>query len=194
MKVLVLYVHPWEKSFNHQLLEKVVEVLKEGKHEMDVLDLNRENFDPILSREDLALYNKGKSTDPKVAVYQEKLQWAEHLVLIFPVWWTGEPAILKGFFDKVLLKGFAFEKVGKMPKGLLGHIKGASVLTTMSSPCFYYSLFLKSPVKQSVIKGTLKFCGMKKVKWYPLFRIDKLSKARAEQYLARVAKAMREIS
>lgn len=193
MKVLVLYAHPWEKSFNHAILQKVKEVLAANNHEMDVLDLNQEKFDPILCREDLALYSQGKSSDPKVTVYQEKLLWAEHLVLIFPVWWTGEPAVLKGFFDKVLLKGFAFDKKGKIPKGLLGHIRGASVFNTMSSPGFYYALFLKNAVKQSVVKGTLKFCGIKKVKWYPLFRIDKLSKERAQKYLSRVSKAMSKI-
>ncbi len=108
MRVLVLFAHPVETSFNAALHTKIVETLKRS-HEVDDCDLYAENFDPRLSREERIGYHEvGPNVEP-VRAYVERLQAAEALVLSYPVWNFGYPAILKGFFDRVFLPGVSFD-------------------------------------------------------------------------------------
>ncbi|MGO8832276.1 MAG: NAD(P)H-dependent oxidoreductase [Roseiarcus sp.] len=109
MRVLVLYAHPVETSFVAALREAVVGALRARGHEVDDCDLNVEGFDPVMSRQErIDYHNKAVNRGP-VAPYVERLLAAEALVLVFPVWNYGFPAILKGFIDKVFLPGVSFE-------------------------------------------------------------------------------------
>jgi NAD(P)H dehydrogenase (quinone) len=130
MKVLVLYAHPYNKSFNHAILEEVKEGLAEGGHECEVVDLYEIKFDPVLSANDFVLMQQGKVADD-VAEQQKKVSWAEAIICIHPIWWENHPAILKGYFDRVFSFGFAYlidEKTGEA-KGLL-KVKKAVLITT----------------------------------------------------------------
>jgi len=89
-------------------MHSFIEGIKENKNCFDVLDLNKEKFNPIMSEEELAAYSQGKSFDPKIKEYQERLIKSDYLVMIFPIWWMIMPARLKGWMDKVLLPGFTF--------------------------------------------------------------------------------------
>ena len=108
MKTIV-FAHPWNGSFNKAILDKVVEKLDETKEKYTIIDLNKDGFNPVITEKDLELYSQGKSADPLVLKYQEILKNTDELILIFPIWWMSLPAILKGFFDKVMTKGFAYE-------------------------------------------------------------------------------------
>ncbi|MDC7241176.1 MAG: NAD(P)H-dependent oxidoreductase [Spirochaetales bacterium] len=116
MKTLVIYTHPYEKSFNAAILDRVLSCLDEP----DLIDLYADKFNPVMSREDLSVYSHGASKDPKVEKYQKRIAAAERLVFIFPIWWYDAPAMLRGFFDKVLLKDFAFDDSTGFD-GLLDH-------------------------------------------------------------------------
>jgi len=109
MRVLVLYAHPVETSFVSALHHEVVSTLRARGHEVDDCDLNVEGFDPVMSRQDRIDYHDVKVNRARVAPYVERLLAAEALVLVFPVWNYGFPAILKGFIDKVFLPGVSFE-------------------------------------------------------------------------------------
>jgi putative NADPH-quinone reductase len=109
MRVLVLYAHPVETSFVAALHGEVVRTLRARGHEVDDCDLNVEGFDPVMSRQDRIDYHDVKVNRARVAPYVERLLAAEALVLVFPVWNYGFPAILKGFVDKVFLPGVSFE-------------------------------------------------------------------------------------
>ena len=109
MRVLVLYAHPVETSFNAALHGAVVETLKGSGHDVDDCDLYAENFDPRLTREERIGYHEvGPNIEP-VRGYVERVRAAEAIVLSFPVWNFGYPAILKGFFDRVFLPGVSFD-------------------------------------------------------------------------------------
>jgi putative NADPH-quinone reductase len=105
MRVLVLYAHPVEASFVAAFRKRVVDMLRSRGHEVDDCDLNVEGFDPVLSRQDRIDYNNTVLNRMHVAPYVDRLLAAESLVLVFPVWNEGFPAILKGFFDRVFLPG-----------------------------------------------------------------------------------------
>ena len=129
MKVLVVYVHPYEKSFNHAILESVTAGLQEGRHEYEVVDLYAMNFDPILSANDFVLMQQGKVADD-VAEQQEKIRWCEGLIIIHPIWWENHPALLVGWIDRVLSNGFAYSIDEQGYHALLPHIKKAQFFMT----------------------------------------------------------------
>ena len=185
MKIQIIYAHPFDESFNKAILDNTIEGLKHAGHEYDLIDLNKEGFNPILTREELAQYSEGKYLDPKVGEYLSKIKKAEHLVFIFPIWWGDVPAILKGFFDKVFLKKETYEIKGMMP---VPKLKGrsATLISTMNGSRFFYNWFWKAPVKQTVIKCTLKLCGIKPMKWIEFQQVVSTSDTKRERMLDRV--------
>ena len=110
MRVLVLFAHPVETSFQAALHGATVAALKQAGHAVDDCDLYAEGFDPVLSREERMNYHDpDQSAGNRSQSYVERVLAAEALVLNFPVWNFGYPAILKGFFDRVFLPGVSFE-------------------------------------------------------------------------------------
>ncbi len=165
MRVMVTIDHPWKESFNHEIMHRVIEVLEAGGHAVDVLDLHDENFDPVMHVRELAVYTKGEYLDPKVGEYQARIRQADHLIYIFPVWWEVMPALLKGFFDKVFLPGFAFNEADFTPR--LTHIKSGTVITTMGAPEVIYT-----SVEPVLCKGILEVCGVQRTRWYNLTEVS----------------------
>jgi NAD(P)H dehydrogenase (quinone) len=161
----VVLAHPWHGSLNKAILDRVMEIVESKGEEYRLIDLNKDGFDPVLREKELKLFSKGEALDPMVKDYQKALTDTEKLILIFPIWWYSAPAILKGFFDKVFLKGFAYESNGPLLKGKLKNIKEALVITTSEGPTLFYKLFGGNPIKRVITGSTLKIVGIKKVKW-----------------------------
>jgi putative NADPH-quinone reductase len=109
MRVLVIHAHPSPQGFVSALHGRVVEVLRERGHAVDDLDLYAERFDPVMTRRDYETYLDPAVNRAGVADYVERLLAAEALVLVYPVWHDGLPAILKGFIDRTFLLGVVFE-------------------------------------------------------------------------------------
>jgi len=130
MRVLVLHAHPVAESFNGSLHRIIVERLKAKGHEVDDCDLYAEDFDPRLTRsERIGYHDIGPNLEP-VKTYVERLRAADALVLSYPVWNFGYPAILKGFFDRVFLPGVSFEIRDGKVRPCLHNISKVSVVTT----------------------------------------------------------------
>ncbi len=165
MHVMVTIDHPWKQSFNHQIMQQVIAVLEQGGHTVDALDLHDEDFDPVMRVEELAVYTQGTVLDPKVRDYQQRIRQADHLVYIFPVWWEVMPALLKGFFDKVFLPGFAFNEADFTPR--LTHVKTGTVITTMGAPEVIYT-----SVEPVLCKGVLEVCGVRATRWFNLTEVS----------------------
>ena len=108
MRVLILYAHPVATSFGAALHGQVADALRARRHEVDDCDLYAERFDPILSSTERLNYHDPAVNRAPVASYVERLVAAEALVLVYPVWNEGFPAILKGFIDRVFLPGVCF--------------------------------------------------------------------------------------
>ena len=130
MKTTLVLAHPWHGSFNKSILDAITRRLDAQAKEYQIIDLNKDNFDPVLREQDLALYSQGRTTDKQVMHYQQLLKETSELVFIFPLWWYDVPAILKGFVDKVMLKNFSYVETSTGLKGLLTHIKKTKVITT----------------------------------------------------------------
>lgn len=182
-EVTIVYAHPYEKSFNHAILERVKGLLDDQNKKYEVLDLYADGFNPVYSKEELQLFSEGKALDPLVGAYQEKLKDASLLILIFPIWWNDVPAIVKGFFDKVMLKGFAYVDAEQGIKGILTNIKSAKVITTSEEPTSYFKTSGGDAIERVLIKGTLQDIGIEKGEWTNCELISQISDAERRQFL-----------
>jgi NAD(P)H dehydrogenase (quinone) len=130
MRVLVLHAHPNPDSFNAALYRLAVERLKAKGHEVDACDLHEEEFQPVLSRAERLGYHAIPQNREPVESYVQRLEKAEALVLVYPVWNFGFPAILKGFIDRVFLPGVSFRMVDGLVRPNLQHIGKLMVIST----------------------------------------------------------------
>ncbi len=105
MKVLVVYCHPVEDSFCAALRDAAVEAIRARGCEARVLDLYAENFDPVMRSDERRAYNEKAPDDPALRPHIEGLRWAEALIFVYPTWWYGLPAMLKGWLDRVVIVG-----------------------------------------------------------------------------------------
>lgn len=130
MLVSVILGHPKEGSFNHQISKRVIKVLEKNDHKVFFHDLYKEDFDPVLRVSEL----EGKVEDPLVRQHCEEIEKADGIVVIHPNWWGQPPAIVKGWVDRVLRLGLAYDikENGKL-KGLL-KTKVTLVFNTSDTP------------------------------------------------------------
>jgi putative NADPH-quinone reductase len=157
-RILVILGHPSSQSFCGALADHYVQAAREAGHQVRELRLGTLSFDPIL-REG---YQQVQPLEADLLKAQEDITWAEHLTLVYPIWWGAIPALLKGFFDRVLLPGFAFKyRPGKaFPQKLLQG-RTADLLVTMDTPPWYYRWVYRMPGLHQVRKTTLAFCGIR---------------------------------
>ncbi|MCL2736493.1 MAG: NAD(P)H-dependent oxidoreductase [Propionibacteriaceae bacterium] len=179
MKVMLVIDHPygadsWEdvphhRSYTAALAHAAQVGLRRGGHEVDMVDLHADGFDPVMSAQDLAAWRTGSpSLDPRAADYQRRLLDADHLVMVFPVWWEAMPAATKGFVDKVVAKGVAYKQgAGLRPFTNLTALTGVTVVTTMSTPTLMYRIVYGSAVSRILLRGTFGKIGVKNLTWIP---------------------------
>ena len=158
MKILVLYAHPVETSFNAKLHRTIVGRLTAKGHSVDDLDLYAEDFDPRLTRAERLAYHDPRKPEEAVDPYVRRLLAAEALVLSFPVWNYGFPAILKGFFDRVFLPGVSFRMVDGKAMPSLHNIRKVAAVTTYGGSWFRAVLMGNPPKKlvSRMLRATVK--------------------------------------
>lgn len=145
-----------------------------------MLDLYENNFDPVLFfDEDTKRRNMQFLSETKE--YRDNILWADRIVFIFPIWWSGMPAILKGFIDKVFATGFAYDFKGIMP---VGHLKGKTswIINTHDTPTLFAKLFQQDYGK--VLKRqVLGMCGIKTTKQFVLASTKRTSLEKRNKWL-----------
>lgn len=160
-KILIINGHPDKESFNYALSEAYKTGAKKSTTEIQEINIRELNFNPNLQFG----YRKRTELEPDLLETQEKLKWADHLVLVYPIWWGSVPAIMKGFLDRVLLPGFAFNKRENSlwwDKCFTG--KTARIICTLDQPAWYYKWIYRSPSHNAIKKLTLNYIGVKKVR------------------------------
>ena len=164
-KTTIIYAHPYEKSLNHAILERVQALLDAKGQEYRLIDLHADGFNPVYTKEELALFREGKALDPLVLQYQQALKDSKRLIFIFPIWWADMPAIVKGFLDKVLLRTFAYmeNRVGLLEGRL--DIDEALVISTSTAPTFYLKFVCGNVITKAMLGHTLKGVGVRRRRW-----------------------------
>jgi putative NADPH-quinone reductase len=158
VNILVLHAHPVETSFNAGLHRMIVERLTAGGHSVDDCDLYAEDFDPRLTRTERLDYHNERGSGDAVAPYVDRLLRADALVLSYPVWNYGFPAILKGFFDRVFLPGVSFKLVNGKVQPSLHNIGKIAAITTYGGSRFRAMLMADPPRKlvNRMLRATVK--------------------------------------
>lgn len=134
MRILVIFAHPVETSYHAALHRTIVETLTRAGHDVDDCDLYAEGFDPVMRRDERLAYHDTTVNRQLVEPYVARLMAAEAIVLDYPVWSYGMPAILKGYFDRLLIPGVAFTLAdGKLTR-TLRHIRKLAVVTSYGQP------------------------------------------------------------
>jgi len=191
MNILIIIGHPLKGSYNHALAKAFVAGASKKSNTVKTLDVSELNLNLLMEG-----YKKEVHVSEAVAQAQELVSWANHLVLVYPIWWSTMPALLKSFFEQVFVSGFAFTyqhstKVVKWDKHLTG--KSAQVISTMDAPPWYYKYFAGDP-GYGTVKGILKFCGVK-LKGRTYFGSVKMStEAQRKNWLAKAEKLGSKLS
>ncbi|GMM54385.1 hypothetical protein DAKH74_010010 [Maudiozyma humilis] len=149
MKVLIVFAHPEKQSFNHSLLQAAVKRLEENGDEVKVSDLYKMKWKPVIDEDDFLNHENGtrlkiaassasayteKQLTADVVAEQEKLAWADTVILQFPLWWFSMPAILKGWVDRVFACGYAYG-VGPHDETHYGYRYGEGVMEGKRAFC-----------------------------------------------------------
>ena len=193
MRVLVVYAHPVETSFNAALHTRVVETLRATGHAVDDCDLYAEGFQPCLSREERVGYHEVGSNTAPVAGYVERLRAAEALVLCFPVWNFGFPAILKGYFDRVFLPGVSFDLADGRVSARLTHIRSLAAVTTYGATRLR-AVLAGDPPRKLVTRALRANMGLKTpVTYLARYDMNRATRTDCEAFLGRVTRAIAAI-
>lgn len=160
-KILLINGHPNKDSFNFGIAAAYRKGAESSGAEIREIVIAELDFNPNL----VFGYQKRTELEPDLLNAWEKIQWADHLVWIHPVWWGGLPAITKGFIDRLFLPGFAFqyrENSSFWDKLLKG--KTAHIITTLDQPGWFYRFYFRRPSVNQLKRSVLQFCGVSPVK------------------------------
>jgi len=189
MKVVIVFNHPYHGSYCNAILNSVSLGLKQARHDIDLIHLDQDNFNPVMTATDLNGFRNKQSVDPKVMEYSNRIKDADHLVFIFPIWWELMPAMMKGFIDKVIFPGVAYDytnaKNTRM-KPLWTNVKGITMVTTMNTPNWLYSLLFGNAVKKAMMLGTFWKTGYKNRKWISFNMVKMVSEEKRKQWLTKL--------
>ncbi|MCF5384883.1 flavodoxin family protein, partial [Pseudomonas syringae] len=157
-RILMVYGTPKAISFCHALGDAYAQTARGEGHVVRVIKLGELDFDPILHNG----YDQTQTLEPDLLEAQRQIHWAEHLVFVYPVWWGGLPALLTGFFDRVLTPGFAFKVHGrKHSSNELLRGRTAELLVAMDTPPRYFHWIYGAPAHRQMVRTILGFCGIK---------------------------------
>jgi NAD(P)H dehydrogenase (quinone) len=191
MRVLVVYAHPVETSYNAALHRHVVDGLKQAGHEVDDCDLYAEDFNPVLSREERLGYHDVPGNQRPVQRYVERLKWAEALVFCFPTWCFGLPAMLKGFFDRVFVPGVAFDLSDpKHVRPTLTHLRRVAAVVTYGRPRWIAWSMGDPPRKVITRYMRLLTGGKARIDYHAYYHMNVATPPRLERFKHRIGVAM----
>jgi putative NADPH-quinone reductase len=193
MRVLVIYCHPRPDSFSAALRDAAVDGLTASGHSVELRDLYAEGFDPVLSTHQRGAYFDETESVHGVEDHVAALRRADWLVLVYPTWWFGVPAMLKGWFDRVWLPGVAFHLGGpRVMVPLLTNIRRIGVVTTYGSP-WWLLWWVGWPDWRIVRRGLRPLCAPGcRMHWMGLTRMDVDSPTRRRRFLAGVRRQLSE--
>ncbi|MCI1983726.1 MAG: NAD(P)H-dependent oxidoreductase [Bifidobacteriaceae bacterium] len=190
MKTVIVTCHPYSGSFCHALMLAASDGAKARGEEVDVIDLETDHFDPVMHSQDLIGFLKHESYDEQARDYIQRVKDADHLVLIFPIWWELMPAMMKGFIDKIIFPGETFDYttsgMGMVP--LLPRLKSVSIITTMNTPRLLYRLIFGDAIQRALVRGTFRKMGVRHIRWLNCAMVKKSSDAKRQKWLRVVAK------
>lgn len=195
MRALVVHAHPLAESFNRSLNELACATLRNRGHEVRNLDLYAEGFMPVLNAaERLGYHEEGRNIEP-VRPHLEQLAWCNGLVFVYPTWWYGQPAILKGWFDRVFVPHATFAMpVGNQPvRPLLQHIGCIGGISTYGAP-WLWTRWMGDPGRRIVMRGIRALVHPRaKTFWAAHYKMDSSTPASRQAFMKEVERKLRAL-
>jgi len=188
-RALVLFAHPCAESFSAALHGTVVETLQARGWEVDDCDLNAEGFSPVLTEAERRGYHDVGPNLAPVQGYVDRLRAANAMVLVFPVWNFGFPAILKGFFDRVFLPGVSFRLEDGKVRPNLTHIRKLAAVTTYGGTRMR-ALLAGDPPRHVVKRAVWHVTRPDKMRYLALYDMNRADQARRAGFIAQVRREM----
>jgi len=195
MKCLVVIAHPLKNSLCLHLAEQVVIQLNAMNHEVIIEDLYAEHFEPALTALEKESYYSETYDLSNISEKAARLQESDALVLLFPTWWFGFPAMLKGWFDRVWGPGVAYDHASDFGpiKPRLDNLKKVLVVTSLGSPWWVDKLLMRQPLKKIIKLAILGTCARKsKLKYLSLYNSEKLTEAEIFSFTRKIGHALND--
>ena len=156
-RILVINANPKSSSLCRAMAERYRQEAA-ARHEVELVHIGELDFDPDLHEG----YSQIQDLESDLQTFQQQLLWAQHLVIVTPVWWGVVPARLKGLFDRVLLPGFAFRfEAGKTFQTRLLEGRTSELLITLDTPVWWYRWVLGQPIYRQLKQTVLAFVGIR---------------------------------
>lgn len=196
MKILVVYCHPVPESFTAAVRDEVLATLGRLGHETRLIDLYGEGFDPVMTADERRHYNDRAPSDPNLQPHIEALRWAEGLVFVYPTWWYGLPAMLKGWLDRVWIPHatFTMPEGGKPIGRVLTNIRFVGAVSTLGSPWWWWRLVMSEPGRRTLLRGLRPLVNPRcRTLWLALHRMDSASADQRQGFLDRVGRRIAAI-
>ena len=193
MNILIVTAHPLNDSLCKLLSKHVSDRLKDEGHTVIIEDLYTQDFNPVLTIIERKSYYSNSYDLSGVSEQARRLKEADALVLLFPTWWFGFPAILKGWFDRVWGPGIAYNHASDLGaiKPLLDNLQNVLVITTLGSPWWVDRLVLRQPLKRIVKVALLATCAKNsKLKFISLYNSEKLNPNKISSFKDKIDKAL----
>lgn len=190
MKCLVVSAHPSEQSLSAYLKSAIVSSLNNHGHKVVVEDLYLDEFDPVLSKFERESYYQRSGTEPEIQQQAKNLTEAEAIIILFPTWWFGFPAILKGWFDRVWAPGIAFEiDKNKSIKARLTELRKVIVITTLALPWWVDKLVMRCPGKRVLKQVLLRNCAPKcKLEFHSIYKVNAIDARQLAKHIQLINK------
>ena len=192
MRWLVVYCHPDTASFTAACRDAAVTALERAGHEVELLDLYAEGFDPVMDRAERQGYHTSGANAVPVAAHLARVKAAEALLFVYPTWWYAQPAMLKGWLERVLIPHEAFTMPeGNQPiRGLMTNIRRIAVVTSLGSPKWWWWL-MGRPGQRILLSGIRALCAPRcRTDWIALHRIDVVGETERKAHLQRIAREL----
>jgi putative NADPH-quinone reductase len=188
-RALILFAHPCAESFSAALHAAVTETLSHRGWDVDDCDLYAERFDPVLTAEERRGYHAVGPNCAPVQPYVDRLRAAEALVMVFPVWNFGYPAILKGFLDRVFLPGVSFRLEDGRVVPALHNIRRLAAVTTYGGTRLR-ALLAGDPPRRHFTRAVRHVCRPERLRYLSLYDMNRATDARRGSFLTRVRAEM----
>jgi NAD(P)H dehydrogenase (quinone) len=174
MRILLVYCHPAPDSFQRSILGDLSGRLEHDGHTVRVLDLYGEGFDPVLPLEAWRAHRRNEGHAEGLSEHLAALGEAEGLILVYPTWWYGPPAMLKGWFDRIWQPGVAFAiENGAFQTRYLARVKRFAAITTYGSPRWFIEGIVGDPGRRQLMRGlALQFARGVRTRWRPIYGVD----------------------
>jgi NAD(P)H dehydrogenase (quinone) len=192
MHVLVVYCHPCADSFGAAMKDATLDGLAAGGHQTRLLDLYAEGFRPEMTAEERRRYQDAGDNEAGLERYIDDLRWAEALVFVYPTWWYGLPAMLKGWLDRTMLPHVAF-LVPTETRGIRGNLRHIRrmVVVTSCGASWLLSKLIGEPGRRTLTRGLRGVCHpLCRTRYLALFRMDTVSAEARTAYLERIRRTM----